>query len=65
MSQIVAYCCASTTDQTTENQRLEIEAAGFAIDPRRIIGKPISGSITASERPGFAKLLDRLEDGAA
>jgi putative DNA-invertase from lambdoid prophage Rac len=63
MSRVFAYCRVSTADQTTENQRREIEAAGFAIDKRRVIEEAISGSIAAGERPGFAKLLDRLEPG--
>lgn len=31
MSRVFAYCRVSTLEQTTENQRREIEAAGFAI----------------------------------
>ncbi|MBR8225760.1 recombinase family protein [Burkholderia ambifaria] len=62
MSRVFAYCRVSTADQTTVNQRREIEAAGFAIDKRRIVEEAISGSVAASERPGFAKLLDRLEE---
>jgi putative DNA-invertase from lambdoid prophage Rac len=41
----------------------EIEAAGFAVDKRRIIAESVSGSVAASERVGFAKLLDRMESG--
>ncbi|HEF4768683.1 recombinase family protein [Burkholderia multivorans] len=45
----------------------EIEAAGFAVDQdkrkQRIVAECISGSVAASERPGFAKLLDRMESG--
>jgi putative DNA-invertase from lambdoid prophage Rac len=63
MSRVFAYCRVSTADQTTENQRREIEAAGFAIDKRRVIEEAISGSVASAERPGFAKLLDRLEPG--
>lgn len=63
MSRVFAYCRVSTTDQVTENQRREIEAAGFAVDKRRLVEERISGSIAASERPGFQKLLDRMEDG--
>ncbi|WP_228938910.1 recombinase family protein [Paraburkholderia saeva] len=63
MSRVFAYCRVSTADQTTENQRREIEAAGFAIDKRRVIEESISGSVAANERPGFAKLVDRLESG--
>ncbi|WP_261535576.1 recombinase family protein [Burkholderia multivorans] len=63
MSRVFAYCRVSTIDQSTENQRREIEAAGFAIDSRRIVEESISGSVAASERPGFVRLLDRLEAG--
>lgn len=63
MSRIFAYARVSTADQTTENQRREIEAAGFTIDKRRLIEESISGSVAASERPGFQKLMDRMEEG--
>ncbi|MEK8883105.1 recombinase family protein, partial [Escherichia coli] len=44
MSRIFAYCRISTLDQTTENQRREIESAGFKIKPQQIIEEHISGS---------------------
>lgn len=52
----------STLEQNTENQRREIEAADFAIRPQRLIEEYISGSVTAAERPGFMRLLDRMEN---
>lgn len=58
---VFAYCRVSTSDQTTENQLREIAAAGFAVAPRRAIEETISGSVAAYERPGFKKLLDKLE----
>jgi putative DNA-invertase from lambdoid prophage Rac len=63
MSRVFAYCRVSTLEQTTENQRREIEAAGFAVQPRRMTEEQISGSVAADERPGFARLLDRMENG--
>lgn len=63
MSRTFAYTRVSTADQTTANQVLEIRSAGFAIDERRVVEEQISGSTCASERPGFTKLLDRLEEG--
>lgn len=63
MTRTFAYCRVSTADQTTDNQVREIEAAGFAIEPRRVIAETVSGSVAAMERAGFAKLVDRLEDG--
>lgn len=63
MSRVFAYCRVSTADQSTENQKREIEAAGFAIERRRVIEEAISGSVAAQDRPGFGKLIDRLEPG--
>lgn len=63
MSRVFAYCRVSTYDQTTENQLQEISTAGFAVDPRRVIEETISGSVAASERHGFSRLLDKMEAG--
>ncbi|MDX6709249.1 MAG: hypothetical protein QOH96_265, partial [Blastocatellia bacterium] len=35
MPRVFAYCRVSTADQTTQNQRIEIQAAGFSIESRR------------------------------
>ncbi|WP_187484931.1 recombinase family protein [Pantoea agglomerans] len=63
MSRVFAYCRVSKLEQNTENQRREIEAAGFAVRRQRLIEEQISGSVAASKRPGFARLLDRMENG--
>ncbi len=63
MARTFAYCRVSTADQTTDNQVREIEAAGFVIEPKRVIAETVSGSVAAMERAGFAKLVDRLEEG--
>lgn len=63
MARTFAYCRVSTADQTTDNQVHEIEAAGFKVDAKRIVAETVSGSVAASERKGFARLLDKLEDG--
>ena len=63
MTRIFAYCRVSTADQTTDNQVQEIESAGFAVTKQRITTETVSGSVPAFERRGFAKLVDRLEDG--
>jgi putative DNA-invertase from lambdoid prophage Rac len=63
MARTFAYCRVSTADQTTDNQVREIEAAGFTVEPKRIVTETVSGSLPAMERKGFAKLLDRLEAG--
>ena len=58
-----AYCRVSTVDQTTDNQAREIAAAGFTIEPQRLIAETVSGSTAAMQRKGFARLVDRLEAG--
>ncbi len=63
MARTFAYCRVSTHDQTTDNQLGEIEAAGFAVDPKRAVTETVSGSTAAGERGGFSKLIDRLETG--
>lgn len=63
MSRTFAYLRVSTEEQTTDNQRGEIEAAGFKVQARRIISETVSGSQAASQRPGFSRLVDRLEEG--
>jgi putative DNA-invertase from lambdoid prophage Rac len=63
MSRTFIYARVSTIEQNTDNQLREIEAAGFTVDKRRIIAESVSGSVAASERAGFGKLLDRLESG--
>lgn len=63
MSRTFAYARVSTIDQTTANQLREIEAAGFNVDKRRVVTESISGSVSAEQRPAFADLLRRLEEG--
>lgn len=41
----------------------EVKAAGFDVQSSRVIEETISGSIAATERPGFQKLLERMENG--
>lgn len=63
MGRTFAYLRVSTTGQTTDNQLQELQAAGYGPEAHRVIAETISGSVAASERPGFAKLLDKLEKG--
>ena len=63
MSRVFAYCRVSTVDQNTQNQIIEIKTAGFAIETHRLIEENISGSVAAKQRPGFNKLIDRMEQG--
>jgi putative DNA-invertase from lambdoid prophage Rac len=60
---VFAYCRVSTAEQTTENQVREIKAAGFNLEPHRVVAEVVSGSVAANQRAGFAKLRDRLEAG--
>ena len=61
MPRTFAYCRVSTTGQTTDNQIREIEAAGFAVERRRIFSETVSGSSAIDQRLVFMKLFDRLE----
>jgi putative DNA-invertase from lambdoid prophage Rac len=63
MPRTFAYARVSTAGQTTENQIQEIEAAGFKVEPRRVVTETISGSVAAVQRRGFIRLLDKLEAG--
>lgn len=63
MSRVFAYARVSTVDQLTENQREQIAAAGYAVEAHRFVEEKISGSVPASQRQGFVKLLDRMEPG--
>ncbi|PLE35361.1 resolvase, partial [Klebsiella pneumoniae] len=63
MPRTFAYVRVSTTGQTTENQIQEIEAAGFHVEPRRIVTETISGSVAIAQRRGFSRLMDKLEAG--
>jgi putative DNA-invertase from lambdoid prophage Rac len=57
-----AYGRVSTKDQTTENQRLDIEKSGFSVD-YWFADDGISGKTHASQRPQFKALLGQMRDG--
>lgn len=63
MPRTFAYCRVSTAEQTPENQLREIAAAGFTVEPKRLIEETASGSLAASERKGFKIPLQKLEEG--
>jgi putative DNA-invertase from lambdoid prophage Rac len=63
MSRIFAYARISTSHQTIENQRKQIADAGYKVEPYRFIEETISGSTVALSRPGFSKLLNKIEPG--
>jgi putative DNA-invertase from lambdoid prophage Rac len=56
------YGRVSTKDQTTENQRREIETSGYAIG-YWYADEGVSGKVSASQRPQFAKMLGQIRDG--
>lgn len=62
MGRVFGYARVSRQDLTTDNQRLEIETAGFAIEARRFVAETISGSVPAFLRPKFANLVERVEE---
>jgi len=55
------YGRVSTKDQTAENQRLEIEAAGHKVD--YFFSDILSGKTSASQRPQFMKLMKKIREG--
>lgn len=61
MPRTFIYARVSTTGQKSENQIQEIESAGFAIEPHRIVTETISGSMPMARRKGFGRLLDKME----
>ncbi|MCZ0951054.1 MAG: recombinase family protein [Rhodospirillaceae bacterium] len=42
---------------------MEIEAAGFSVEPHRIVSETVSESTAAAQRRGFPRLLDKMEKG--
>lgn len=59
----ILYARVSTTDQTTEHQRTQAEAAGFKID-RAVSDNGVSGvSTRLAERPEGKRLFDILRSG--
>lgn len=56
------YGRVSTTQQTTDNQRLELEQAGYKLD-FWFEDTGISGKAHASQRPEFQKMLERIRQG--
>lgn len=63
MARTFLYARVSTAEQTTDNQLYEVLGARFTIQPRHTVTETISGSVPAAQRPGFAKLLEKLDEG--
>lgn len=60
---VFGYGRVSTADQTTENQRQELEAFGHVIQAQRWFSDTISGKVPSSERPEFSRMVERMEAG--
>jgi DNA invertase Pin-like site-specific DNA recombinase len=59
---VFGYGRVSTKEQTTANQRREIETAGYAVD-YWYADEGVSGKVVAAQRPQFAKMLGQIRDG--
>lgn len=59
---IFAYGRVSTKDQTSNNQRQEIEKAGIKVD-YWFADEGVSGKTQAYQRPHFKALLSQIRDG--
>ena len=58
---VFGYARVSTTGQTTDNQRLELEQAGYKIEPDFWYADDgISGKVSASQRPAFKRMLAQI-----
>jgi DNA invertase Pin-like site-specific DNA recombinase len=58
---IFGYARVSTTEQTNENQRLELERAGYLVE--YWFADTTSGAAHATQRSQFRKLFDKLRKG--
>jgi DNA invertase Pin-like site-specific DNA recombinase len=59
---VFGYGRVSTKEQNTENQRLEIAGAGYAVD-FWFADEGISGKTHATQRPQFMAMLNKIRDG--
>ena len=61
---IFGYGRVSTNQQATENQRLELEQAGYKIEPEFwFADEGVSGKVAANQRPAFKKMLGQIRKG--
>jgi putative DNA-invertase from lambdoid prophage Rac len=58
---IFGYGRVSTKDQQSENQRLELERAGYLVE-YWFADEGVSGKVPALQRPQFAKMLGQIRD---
>jgi DNA invertase Pin-like site-specific DNA recombinase len=62
MMAIFAYGRVSTKEQSSQNQRLEIENSGIKVD-FWFADEGVSGKTQASQRPQFKELLSQIRNG--
>jgi putative DNA-invertase from lambdoid prophage Rac len=61
---VFGYGRVSTGQQTTENQRLELEQAGYLIEPDYWYADDgVSGKVAACQRPEFKRMLGQIRKG--
>ena len=58
---IFGYGRVSTRDLQSENQRLELERAGYQVD-YWFVDQGVSGKVPALQRPQFAKMVAQIRD---
>jgi putative DNA-invertase from lambdoid prophage Rac len=63
MSKTFLYARVSTSEQTTANQVLLANKAGYVVADRHVYAETISGTVAAMDRPVFAKLVGKLDEG--
>lgn len=64
MGATFGYGRVSTGQQTAQNQLLELERAGYKIDPDYwYADEGISGKVAASQRPAFKRMLGQIRKG--
>lgn len=58
------YGRVSTSQQSTENQRLELEQAGYKIEPEFWFADDgVSGKVAANQRLAFKQMLTKIRNG--
>ena len=61
---VFGYGRVSTGQQTTENQRLELEQAGYQVEPEYwYADEGVSGKVAAGQRPAFKRMLGQIRKG--
>ena len=63
MSRTFLYCRVSTDGQDNDNQVLQAKQAGYEVKASRVVKETVSGTVPAMDRPEFAKLVGKLEEG--